>query len=115
MADRTIYSSFEHDSLLKVKKLNKDAETAPLYKKPIREPWKYAKALGAKGIHPQFRGVTLALINEMHNRGFSVRTYTVNQPLIFKKMIQWKIDGIMTDDPVLGLKILKIYSKGDDK
>ncbi len=107
MDDRTIYSSFEHDSLLKVKQLNNNAETAPLYKRPIPEPWKYAKALGAKGIHPNYRGVTADLISDMHERDLSVRAYTVNQPAAIKKLSQWGIDGIMTDDPVLGLKCLK--------
>lgn len=107
MSNRTIYSSFEHDSLIKVKHLDKNAETAPLYKRPIPEPWKYARALGAKGIHPQYRGVTPGLINEMHERNLYVRAYTVNQPSAIKRLIQWHIDGIMTDDPVMALKCLK--------
>lgn len=104
---RTIYSSFNHDSLIKIIKIDPKAETAPLYKKTIPSPWQYAKALRASGIHPNYRIVTKELITLMHQHNLKVRAYTVNQPTPIKRLNSWGIDGIITDDPNRALESIK--------
>ncbi|WP_243646919.1 glycerophosphodiester phosphodiesterase [Scopulibacillus darangshiensis] len=111
MENRTIYSSFNHDSLIKIAKIDANAETAPLYKKPIPSPWRYAKALRASAIHPNYRSVNKELIDKVHDHHFKVRAYTVNNASIMKKLISWGIDGIITDDPYRGRFCLEQMNK----
>ncbi|MFC4617911.1 glycerophosphodiester phosphodiesterase [Camelliibacillus cellulosilyticus] len=107
MADRTIYSSFNHDSLMKLKKIDQSVETAPLYSKPITDPARYVKSLGASGIHPYYRITTQPLVQMMHNHHFKVRPYTVNAPHIMDALLKWGVDGLITDQPALAHKMRK--------
>ena len=44
------------------------------------------------------------LIDAAHRVGIEVHVWTVNQPLQMARLIDWGVDGIMTDDPELALK-----------
>lgn len=107
MENRTIYSSFNQSSVARITSLDKTADTALLYSKSIPQPWVLAKALHAKSIHPNFRAVTKDLIEKSHNHRLKVRAYTVNQPIWIRRLSEWKIDGIVTNNPVLALRSLK--------
>ena len=107
MMERTIFSSFNHDSLIKIKKMVKEAQTAPLYSKPIANPAQYAKAIGASGVHPYFRLLTPTLVQTMHENGLLIRPFTVNQPHLMEALIAWGVDGLITDEPALAAKIRK--------
>jgi glycerophosphoryl diester phosphodiesterase len=108
MVDRTIFSSFNHDSLMIVKKLNKDAETAPLYSKPIQDPARYAKSIGASGVHPYFRITNKHLVQSLHADGIKIRPYTVNSPTFMTHLFNWGADGLITDDPAVAVKLRKV-------
>ncbi|GGE37880.1 glycerophosphoryl diester phosphodiesterase [Pullulanibacillus camelliae] len=99
MLERTIFSSFNHNSLFKVKELYKQAETAALYGKPIASPAQYAKTIRVDGLHPSFRLINQPLIQNLHANGIKVRPYTVNSQRIMETLFSWKIDGLITDYP----------------
>ncbi|MGV3488981.1 MAG: glycerophosphodiester phosphodiesterase [Tuberibacillus sp.] len=111
MLDRTIFSSFNHDSLRMIKKLNSAAETAPLYSKPIQDPVNYAKSIGASGIHPYFRIATEHLVKRIHENGLKIRPYTVNSPHFMLTLFNWGADGIITDEPAAAAKLRKVKVK----
>jgi len=111
MMDRTIFSSFNHDSLLTIKKLNKDAETAPLYSKPIQDPVNYAKSMGASGVHPYFRITTESLVKKLHENGLKIRPYTVNSPHFMTTLFNWGADALITDEPAIAAKLRKVKVK----
>ena len=50
-------------------------------------------------ISPDFRHLSQAGVESFHRRGYKVIPYTVNDPAVWAKLISWKIDGIITDDP----------------
>lgn len=100
LLNRTVFSSFNHESLYKLHLLNIDAETAPLFAKPIMvPPWDYCRELGAKGIHPYFRHVSSQLIDDLHDHNLVVRPYTVNNPRFMRMLLNWRSDAIITDQP----------------
>ncbi|HSU79086.1 MAG TPA: glycerophosphodiester phosphodiesterase [Candidatus Angelobacter sp.] len=103
---RTVFSSFNHESLLKIHRLNTDVETAPLFAKPIPySPKAYCRQLGAKGIHPNFRHVTQQLIDECHDAGLQVRPYTVNLPFFLHRLMTWDVDALITDNPWMAVQL----------
>lgn len=108
LLDRTVFSSFNHESLYKLHLLNTDAEIAPLFAKPIMvPPWDYCRELGAKGIHPHFRHVTSQYIEELHQHHLAVRPYTVNIPQFMRILMEWKCDAIITDNPWMAVNLKK--------
>jgi glycerophosphoryl diester phosphodiesterase len=50
-------------------------------------------------IHPSWENVTRDSIEKEHRRGRCVNVWTVNDPQLAKNLIDWGIDGIITDDP----------------
>ena len=50
-------------------------------------------------ISPDYRHLSKTDVESLHRRGFKVIPYTVNDPIDWAKLISWKIDGIITDDP----------------
>ena len=111
MMNRTIFSSFNHDSLITLKKLNSNAETAPLYSKPIQDPASYAKSTGAKGVHPYFRITTEHLVKILHDNDLKIRPYTVNSPHFMAALYNWGADGLITDEPAIAYKLRKVKVK----
>lgn len=97
--DRTIFSSFNHNSLLIVKEIDEQAETAFLYGKPITSPVQYAQTIHVDGLHPSFHLINQPLIQNLHAHSIKVRPYTVNSQRIMETLFNWEIDGLITDYP----------------
>lgn len=55
-------------------------------------------------INPAFQDVTPNLVATAHRENFKVFAYTVNQADIMRKVFTAGVDGIFTDDPILGQK-----------
>lgn len=64
-----------------------------------------------ESLHPEFHDATPGLIQTSHKYGKRVHTYTVNKPEDLKKMINRKVDGFFTDDPLLARKILSQFQQ----
>jgi glycerophosphoryl diester phosphodiesterase len=60
-----------------------------------------AKKLGVKIISPEYILVNKEIVNTIHKQNFEVLPWTVNDIDTFKKMIEYKVDGIITDYPVM--------------
>ncbi len=56
-------------------------------------------------LHPHVRDVDQGLVDRAHNRGKRVHVYTVNDPQEMRRLRNWGVDGIFTDDPGLALTI----------
>lgn len=104
--ERTIYSSFNHYSMKRIKEFDASARIALLYIAGLYEPWQYAKQLDAYAIHPLFYSIRPELVTLSHGAGIKVNPYTVDQVSDLKRMIQCGVDGIITNYPDRLLKIL---------
>src|SRR5215208_1637755 len=51
--------------------------------------------------------MTRRFIREAHAKNIAVEPWTVNDPELMKKYIEWGVDGIMTDRPDLMMQVLK--------
>jgi glycerophosphoryl diester phosphodiesterase len=60
---------------------------------------KLVKAAGGAVWSPNFRDVTEALVRETQTLGLKIIPWTVNEIVDMKRLIEWKVDGIITDYP----------------
>ncbi len=105
LMDKVIISSFNHDSIAKLSKLNTEIELAPLYNQRLFEPWNYAITLGAKGIHPKATTLTKETIEISQAAGIAVRPYTVNNPKKLLNLFQAGCEAVITDVPETAIKL----------
>jgi glycerophosphoryl diester phosphodiesterase len=106
MADRLVYSSFNHHTLVALREREPSVSIAPLYEEALVDPWIYARRIGADAAHPHF--ATLALpgtIEGFWDAGVAVRAWTVNDPTVWRALVHAGIDAIITDDPVAAVSV----------
>ena len=69
----------------------------------------HAKKLGVYSINISRDLVTKEMVDLAHENGLKVFVYTVNTPIIMKKMIKYNVDGVFSDYPELMNEIIKEY------
>ncbi len=107
LVETSIISSFLHDELLKLQKIEPKLKLATL--EPIitgwSKNWEYHSEILHKviknnyfAIHPRQHLVNQELINHAHKNNIKVNIWTVNSKAAMKKFIQMGVDGIITDN-----------------
>ena len=107
MEDRIIYSSFNHYSLLNLRKLNKDVKIGILVSDIYVDVIDYAIKLGADALHPI--GYMLKLpgfIKESKEKNMKLHVWTVDNEEEIKLLNDYGIDAIMTNKPVIARKAI---------
>ena len=105
MADRVIWSSFNHYSIETVRQLAPEAETAYLYSDIICDVERYAAAHGVRGLHPGLWNVKMAdLLQRYLASGLAVRVWTVNDAADLRWLLEAGAD-VITNDPPLALTV----------
>ncbi len=99
MVGRVVFSSFNFNSLYKLKELNSNLQTALLYFGHLPEPWKIATKYGASQLHVPYEEVTPAFLKEAHKRSFPVVSWAADSKKAIRRLLSLKIDGIITDYP----------------
>ena len=107
MENDVILSSFNHYSMVDCKKLDKNIMAAVLYVAGLYRPALYCKAIGCDGIHPDFHSVTEEVIQEAKQNRILVNSYTINDESTMKRLLNWRIDGIITNYPDKLAKLIK--------
>ena len=115
MQDRVIISSFNHYSLVHCYQLDPEIETAPLYRDGLFRPWAYAKAIGAKAIHPNIKAAPNFIISAAMKDNIAVRPYTINKEKVMKRLFKINCTGIITDYPGLALQLKDELNKNFSK
>ncbi len=106
MKNKIIISSFNHYSLVKVKKIDSEIKTGALYVSGIVEPWIYAKRIGADAIHPLFYGITPEIVEGCMENNIPINTYTVNSEKHIYAVAKAGVSGIITNYPDRARKII---------
>lgn len=106
MAERIVYSSFNHTTLVALRDREPGISIAPLYEEALVDPWAYALHMGADAAHPQYRTLALAgMIEGFAAAGVAVRAWTVNNEADMRALFGAGIDAIITDDPDAALMV----------
>jgi len=101
-----IISSFNHESLKIIKDLNNNIKIAPLFYARLYNPWEYAINLGAEYLHLYYNLVNKEVIEKCHQQGIKVNVFTVDEKYDLNKMIEYNVDGIITNYPVKARNLL---------
>lgn len=116
MEDRIIYSSFNHESVLKVRELAPNAKCAFLYSNGIADVATYGKSHNINALHPDINNTKYPnLIESAKEAGLEVNVWTVNTISDMEKMRQLGVDAIITNYPDRALNLyLQNKSEVDD-
>ncbi len=107
MENRAILSSFNHYSMVECKNIDSTISTGLLYEAGLYQAEKYAEYVGANALHPQFFSVIhKPIVDAIKSKNIKINTYTVNEEIYMKKLIDLGIDGIITNFPDLLNKLL---------
>ncbi|MGL4654838.1 MAG: glycerophosphodiester phosphodiesterase [Sarcina sp.] len=96
-----IISSFNHESMIKVKEIDKNIKTGLLYDCLLFNPQKYCKTCNADAMHPDYRSLLLSKrsLKNMLENGIEVNSYTINKEKHMLKFIEEGISAIITNHP----------------
>lgn len=124
LQSRVILQSFDFRTLVAMKKLDPQIRLSALIgdnakdealigiTDPDKDFVSIGEKTGAQIISPDFHLVTPEKVAAAHARGLEVVPWTVNQPDDWQKMVDGKVDAIITDDPealVLWLRDKKLH------
>jgi len=104
---RTIISSFDHPSILRVKEIDATVTTGIILAGRLLDPWNYARSVKADALHLHRGFLDTAFVQAAQEHGFLVNTYTVNDELEIQRMIDAGVDGIITNYPDKALAQLR--------
>ncbi|MBT8178190.1 MAG: glycerophosphodiester phosphodiesterase [Eudoraea sp.] len=97
--DNVLISSFNWEELRRMREKNPDVAIAVLTESDPVEAIPVAQELGAVAINPNFRSLNAENIREIHEAGFKIYTWTVNEPEDIQSLISLDVDGIISDYP----------------
>ena len=97
--DNFIISSFNWDELKEMRKYNSDVAIAVLTEEDPVEAIPVAKELNAVAINPYFKKLDEEKAEAIHNAGFKIYTWTVNESADIEAMKNVGVDGIITNFP----------------
>lgn len=100
MENRVWYSSFNHETLMKLKQLDPCVRTGMLYADGIVDAVHYAKKIGVNAIHPalynlQYKGFPESCKKE----GMPIHVWTVNEEADMERLVKQDIAAIITNYP----------------
>ena len=111
--DRLLISSFDADLLVKVKDTDEKCKTGFLYspdKILALKMWNravdFAKSIGADALHPHQVYVNREYVEQAHENGIMVNPWTINKEKDIRKMIEFGVDGVITDVPNIAKEII---------
>ncbi len=94
-----LISSFNWEELRILRAINPDIAIAVLTEEDPEEAVQVARELGAVAINPHFKSLTAENVNSIHEAGFKVYTWTVNDKADLDRMRQFGVDGVFTNFP----------------
>lgn len=98
IADRIIYSSFNHYSMRKIKQLKPEARIAFLYSNGILDIAEYADKYNSYAVHPSCKNMEYpGVVEECHKRNIKVHVWTVNEEADFDRMRKLGVDAVITN------------------
>lgn len=97
--DQFVISSFKWDELKRMRVLNEKIQIAVLTEENALDAIQTAKELEAIAINPWYKNLTSKEVELIHQQGFKVFTYTVNEPEDIQQVREMGVDGIFCNFP----------------
>ena len=105
--DRVIYSSFNHETLRRIRELDAEARTGVLYADGLVDPAAYGRALGANALHPALYNLQYpGFFEACAQYGLDVNVWTVNSEEHLRMCRREGIHAVITNYPDKARRIL---------
>lgn len=95
-----------HRSLLKIKELNSGITIASSYTMASPETVEDAYLLGFDIYNPCYLNLKREIVDQAHKLGMKVTTWIVDNPTDMRKVLNMRVDGLITDYPHIAKDIL---------
>jgi glycerophosphoryl diester phosphodiesterase len=98
--ERTLFSSFDHRIVRRVRELAPDTRIGILHGAGMKEnPFELARELGAESVHLQKELATPAALERAAESGLKTLVWTVNDVGEMERLLKLGVDGIFSDYP----------------
>ncbi len=109
MKDRVIFSSFNHESIMRIKEIDSQVMCGFLYADGILGVVHYAVSHHIDAIHPSLNNMKYEnLVEKAKSEDVQIHVWTVNEESDMEKMRQLGVNAIITNYP---LKAKKVYQR----
>ncbi len=116
MVHRVIVSSFNPVALWRVRRLNRHIPTGLLYApdmpRHLRDRWLQPLAQPS-ALHPRWDMIDEQSVAAAHRQGLMVNPWTCDEPDTMRRLIGWRVDGIITERPDLLHNLLSGAAPGE--
>jgi len=106
LADRVLYSSFNHQSLLKCREISPRCEIAFIISSWLISAGSYCRQHGGNYINSRFSFLTKENMDELLINGVRAMAWTVDDPAEMKRLAGMGVDSLITNEPLLALDVL---------
>lgn len=103
MTDRLMVSSFNHESLVKFKKIDPDIALAALFSKLKKVDISMLDKNDIKIYHPNHKYLSFEDIKALKKKGIRINLWTVNDSFNAIKNVLYGVDGIITNYPEMDI------------
>ena len=103
--ERIIYSSFNHFTLMKLRKLKPDVKLGMLFGDIMLRPWEYAQPLQVDFLHPMKMNIYVPQFAEdAREAGYGINMWTINDEETIRLCLEKDV-GIITNYPDLAVSL----------
>ncbi|MDD6799264.1 MAG: glycerophosphodiester phosphodiesterase family protein [Firmicutes bacterium] len=110
MAEREMFSCFNHEAFIELRKLIPDLRDGLLYESKTGDelPWDHAARLGAYALHPHTSGVYMYddYVTKCHENNIAINVWTPDGEDELRRLTEMGVDGLITNRPDVALKIV---------
>ena len=106
MKDRVIYSSFNHESVMKMKEIESNVMCGFLYTDGIYQAAHYAASYHVEAIHPSLLNMKYTdVVENAKKENVRIHVWTVNEESDMEQMRHLGVDAIITNFPERARKV----------
>ncbi|WP_214748988.1 glycerophosphodiester phosphodiesterase [Exiguobacterium sp. s189] len=95
---RILFSSFNHETVHRLKKMRPDIEAAILLAQPLYDTVEYLESVGADSVHPHIDRITDEEVRLLQRHGVPVRPYTIKTDAQLERCQALQVDAIFVND-----------------
>lgn len=105
LQDQVLFSSFNHQSMFRMRKLSETVNIALLYEDTSPNLNELIK-INAYSAHFNVKMASKELLESLNQKNIKSFFYTVNDPVEIKRLLDMGVDGIFSDNPQIASNIV---------
>lgn len=112
LSDRVIFSSFLHSSISILRELAPDIPCGALVEhEGLHNSGYYCNKMGYQAFHPGWKCLPKEDVDSCKKYGIELNVWTVNDMDVLERLVEWGVDGLITNYPPVCLAYLKNMKK----